>query len=213
MSRRDGLRDRWRDDHVIPHRDIGDACKVLLLVLAARMTNAGYVSVPRRDLADLLGVHPQRIAERIATAVEHDLLMKTGGGYAGRTAEYTAVIPTGKGTAGQYSIDAESVRVSGTHSAKKRTGERYGQAVRIPAGMGTAERYTNTRALVTATEERTEEKTTNTNGAVRCIDCGTPNPYMAIAGRCRTCQTTWLRLRRHERTQRDAGLDASGSPR
>ena len=40
----------------------------------------------------------------------------------------------------------------------------------------------------------------NDNGAARCIDCGTPNPYMAIAGRCRTCQTAWLRLRRHERS-------------
>ena len=55
------------------------------------------------------------------------------------------------------------------------------------------------RSYLDENEERTEEK--NTNGTAPCIDCHTANPYMPIAGRCRTCQTTWLRLRRNDRTR------------
>jgi hypothetical protein len=94
VSRRAGLRDRWRDDHVIPNREIGDACKVLLLVLASRMTDRGSVSVPREQLAKELDVHPQRITDRISEAKRTGLLQQAGGGHRGRTAQYVAVIPS-----------------------------------------------------------------------------------------------------------------------
>jgi len=119
MSRR-GLRDRWRDEHVIPHKEIGDACKVLLLILAGRMTDRGAVSVPRDQLAAMLDVDPRRITAGIGVAVRHRLLMKVGGGYRGRTAEYVAVIPTGKVAVERPPL---SVHLSELKQARKVAGE------------------------------------------------------------------------------------------
>lgn len=93
---RQGLRDRWIDA-VLRHPDLSDACKVTLLAMATWMTDAGYVSVPRAVLAQMLGKHPSRISEHVGAAVRAKLLDKRGGGRTGVTARYEAVLPTSRG--------------------------------------------------------------------------------------------------------------------
>lgn len=152
MSRgRSGLRDRWRDEAVIPHGEIGDACKVLLLVMATKMTDAGYLSgVSRERLADLLGVHPRRVAERIATATRHGLLTKIGGGYPGHTAEYVATIPAGLGAAERHP------------SRRKGAGERHPLSVTHSPGesdrKGAAERHTIARVTTERRQSNHRER-------------------------------------------------------
>lgn len=140
MSRRNGLRDRWRDEHVIPHKGIGDACKVLMLVLATRMTERGAVSVPRDHLAKQLDIDPRRITAGIGVAVNYGLLMKVGGGYRGRTAEYVAVIPTRRKVAGER--PPLSVHLSDVYPVLKVAGERP----------------PSTRALVSKTRKRRDNQ-------------------------------------------------------
>jgi hypothetical protein len=135
MSRR-GLRDRWRTI-VYCTPTIGDACRVLLLLLSETMTDAGYVSVPRAALADQLNVYPQRITDRVGEAVKANLLQKVGGGYHGVTAQYVAVLPLeGNGS-------------GGTYRASKVTGERLASTVTFlhpkPDTKVTAEPVPNVR--------------------------------------------------------------------
>jgi hypothetical protein len=135
---------------VIPHPDIGDACKVLLLVIATKMTDAGYLAGMKREtLAEMLSVHPRRIAERIDTAKRHQLLTKVAGGYHGRTAEYVATMPP-KRAARQHP------------STRKVAGERHPRSVTLSPGKsgakGDAQQHTNTRALTTASRERDDNK-------------------------------------------------------
>lgn len=73
---------------------IGDSCRVLLLLLAEHMTDAGYVSIPRETITAQLGVSSRRITARITEACRGGLLDQTGGGYHGVTARYVAVIPS-----------------------------------------------------------------------------------------------------------------------
>jgi hypothetical protein len=65
----------------------------MLTVMYFRMTEKGYVSMPRTELADILGVDTRQITRWIREAIDARLLDKVGGGYRGRTAEYAAVIP------------------------------------------------------------------------------------------------------------------------
>jgi len=92
MSRRDGFRDRWRVE-VIRSARISDSVRVVLIVLAGRMTDAGYVSVPRTELSALIGRSPRRITERIEKAREAGYLDQVRRGRPGRTAEYQAILP------------------------------------------------------------------------------------------------------------------------
>jgi hypothetical protein len=91
MSRR-GFRDRWRAE-VIRSTTIPDSTKVLLIVLADTMTDAGMVSVPRTALAKALNRSPKRVTERIKLAHEAGYLDTVRSGKPGRTAEYQAVLP------------------------------------------------------------------------------------------------------------------------
>jgi hypothetical protein len=79
--------------------EIGDACRVLLLTMAAEgMTEKGYVSIPRARLAELLNRHPQRITERIAEAVKVGFLVRVGGkAHEGKTASFAANFPPSRG--------------------------------------------------------------------------------------------------------------------
>jgi hypothetical protein len=95
VSRRKGLRDKWRAA-VLVNPDIDGETRAMLLVLHDWMTESGRVSVPRERLADMFDVDPRRITERIKRARDARLLDKAGGGYRGRTSIYDAVIPTGK---------------------------------------------------------------------------------------------------------------------
>ena len=162
MSRRNGLRDRWRP--IVLRTDaIHDACRVLLLVLHDRMTPAGYVSVPRPELADILDVHEQRITERVAEAVAAGLLQKVGGGYRGVTAQYVAVIPTRKGNA-----------ATDTNEARLVTGERLPSSVTfLPAEMArkvTAEPVPITRARTRVTNPTFKQERSNETRVVRLVD-------------------------------------------
>lgn len=151
VSRRAGLRDRWRDQAVIPNTEIGDACKVLLLVMATKMTDRGYLAgVSREHLAETLGVHPRRIAERIDTAKRHELLVKVGGGYHGRTAEYVAVLTL-------------PMRAAQRHSSPlKVAGERHPLSVTLSPGesgaKGAAQRHTNTRVTYPSRKTSDDER-------------------------------------------------------
>lgn len=82
--------------------------QVLLLLLADHMRTNLTVSVPRDKLAKSLGVHEKRVGDRFKAAIELGWLLKTGGGYRGRTAEYRALFPD------------ERVRGIGTHSDRER---------------------------------------------------------------------------------------------
>ena len=95
MSRRNGLRDRWRAA-VLVNPGIDGETRAMLLVLHSWMTDSGRVSVPRQRLADMFDVDPRRITERIKRARDAQLLDKVGGGFRNRTSIYDAVIPTGK---------------------------------------------------------------------------------------------------------------------
>ena len=84
---------------------LSGSVKVLLLRMADHMRTDRKVSVPRTQLARELGVHEQRVAERIKVAVGAGWLSKVSGGYRGATATYQGLFP-----------GEEWVRVSGTHS-------------------------------------------------------------------------------------------------
>jgi hypothetical protein len=135
---RAGIRDKWVQD--IISSNVGTACKLLLMYFAYRMNDHGKVSIPRKELAALFDVHPQRIAERIGEAKRAGLLDQVGGtGTRGRPAQYIAVISTAQ----RYAIDGKStgdryaeigtqfaadrthwVPLSGTHNARALLAER-----------------------------------------------------------------------------------------
>lgn len=99
MKRR-GLRDRWEAE-VFRSKAIGDACRVLLLAMARHMTDGGSVSIPRDQLAAVIGKHSSRVTAHIAEARQAGLLDQTGPGFRGRTACYVAVLPAPKVTGDQ----------------------------------------------------------------------------------------------------------------
>jgi hypothetical protein len=96
VNRRKGVRDRWLPHVLNGHTGAGYGCRLMLTVMYFRMTEKGYVSVPRTELAAILGVHPRYITRWTREAIDAGLLQKVGGGYHGRTAEYAAVIPCRK---------------------------------------------------------------------------------------------------------------------
>jgi len=98
VSRRNGVRDRWLPHALDGRTEAGYGCRLMLAAMHTRMSDKGYVSVPRTVLADLLGVHPSQITKWTKEAVDVGLLQKIGGGYHGRTAWFVAVIPSGKVT-------------------------------------------------------------------------------------------------------------------
>src|SRR5262245_50379923 len=72
------------------------------------MRQDGYVSVPRRELAKMLGCHERKVSEHIAAAVNAGLLARVSRGYVGHTAVFRAVLP------------AERVPTSSTLSTSQR---------------------------------------------------------------------------------------------
>jgi hypothetical protein len=105
----------------------------MLTVMYFRMTEKGFVSIPRTELAAILGVHPSRIAAWTKEAIDAGLLQKVGGGYHGRTAEFTAVIPSPKVT-GNRSPSGRKVPVfrspcSGNHLPAQTGREGYRKPV------------------------------------------------------------------------------------
>jgi len=94
MTGRSSLRARWT---AAAYRSplITDSVRVVLLVLAEQMTEAGYVSVPRTEIADRIGRSPRRVTERLELARVTGFLDVVRRGQPGRTAEYRGLIPTG----------------------------------------------------------------------------------------------------------------------
>jgi hypothetical protein len=110
---RQGLRDRWFAA-VLSSSVIGDACKLTLAVLYTRMTDQGYVSMPRSEIAALMGKHERKISEHIREARDAGLLNQIGGGYKSRSAQYVAVIPITKGAAERQPHASNRHPLSGT---------------------------------------------------------------------------------------------------
>jgi DNA-binding Lrp family transcriptional regulator len=114
VSRRT-VRDAWLSE-VLRSPLIGDACRVLLLHMATvstvrtkgghPMTDTGRIKVSRDELAEALGVKPNRITNRVTEATRKGLLRKVGGGHNGQTAIYAAQVQSrrkGVGSTDTYS--------------------------------------------------------------------------------------------------------------
>ncbi len=130
MSRRN-VRDRWTVE-VLQSDRIGDGCRVLLLVMARGMTAGGVVSVRRDQLAETLGRHPQRVAERIGEAKRAGLLDQTGGGHRGHAAEYRATIRPAESVRDIGTQSPESVRDIGTRGAVRNPRSAASESERVP---------------------------------------------------------------------------------
>ena len=84
--------------------------QVLLLLMSEYMHANRHVSVPRSELAEKLGVHEQRVADRIKAARDHGFLNIVSRGYRGHTAVYQGTFPN---------IKADSVREPSTQEAPR----------------------------------------------------------------------------------------------
>lgn len=106
--------DDWR--RAVYKARVSGNVQVLLLKMADHMRDNRRVSVPRERLADELGIHPQRVAERIKTAVDTGWLSKISGGYRGLTATYEGLFPGDCVPTSSTHSGAERVRPTSTHS-------------------------------------------------------------------------------------------------
>lgn len=145
---RAGLRDRWVE-HVV-RADVGNACKVILLYFAQRMNDEGRVDViSRSDLSARLGVHEQRVAERIAEARAAGLLdLVPGSGVRGVRAQYVAVLG-GMRTGERYPLRTAKPERIPTLSGTQLTG-RNGQCVPLTGTHNARARIETQPAHVTA---------------------------------------------------------------
>lgn len=104
---RHGHRDKWRVEILRTSR-VPDSVRVVLLVMHDYMTDAGYVSVPRSKLAEILNRSPRRVTERIKTAIDAGLLAVVQSGRPGQTARYMAVMPS-KGADGGTKLEVRNL--------------------------------------------------------------------------------------------------------
>lgn len=113
MSRRRTV-DAWRRDVLASKApQLTGSVKVLLLYLADHMHPDRKVSIPRAQIADDLGCHEQRIAERFKKAVDAEYLTNVIPGHKGTTAVYQGCWPSN-----------QSVPITGTQTVSKRTDSR-----------------------------------------------------------------------------------------
>ena len=171
MSRR-RTNTEWRRD-VFASRDpqMTGAVKVLLLYLADEMRPNGEVSVPREQLANDLGIHKARIAERLNKAIEARFLTRVQAGYPGRTAVYRRFWP-----------DAECVQQSGIHmgtAPPDPLGTPYRTHPPQPDwGMDTAPRDAITTANLTVGGADRDERRSNREAAPgAAVDHRRPAPH------------------------------------
>lgn len=136
MSRRRTVEDWRREVFRTQSKDMTAATKVLCLYLAdhARASDL-RISVPRERIADDLGVHKARVAERLARAVEGGFLTSMSKGYLGHTAVYRATFP-------EVIESRPCVQQSGTH-----------MDTAPPDAYEHAERYAWTRSMDTAPQD------------------------------------------------------------
>lgn len=101
MSRRT-VREAWYAA-VIKTTLVNGACRELLSLMAVRhMTDRGYAKVPRKTLADELGIAEHRVTVRIGEAVKAGLLVRVAGGINGQTVTYAAQLPPSEGVAERH---------------------------------------------------------------------------------------------------------------
>ncbi len=187
MSRPKDVRGRWVAE-IRSSSKIGDACRVLLMVMADDMTERGYVSVPREKLAKAIGRHPQRVTERIAEAITKGYLVRLQTGHRGRagekgmTSSYAASFPAsgqiGNGRAVTYPRTDSAVG-NGTAVTLDRLPIPDSEAT-CEAEKVTAERLANTRA----TEANRGTEPAPVGSGVSATD------YMRNGGAYRDWQTT-----------------------
>jgi hypothetical protein len=154
------------------------------LVLADRMTDMGYVSMPRSELASVLNRTPRRITDRIQSAKDKGFLDVVRTGAPGRTAEYFGVIPVG--------ADARTKRdgaVSSTHSGADGS-TKQPWAKRTPHGADVGEASTRV-TYVTETPTPKSAPTSSADddeSAVRLAPCGHSLKSINTSnGRCADC--------------------------
>lgn len=86
-------REQWRSD-VLRAKQLPSSTRMFLVsVLAPHMKVDGWVSVPRADLADEMGVDERTITRHFTRARESGWLASVRGGHKGITAEYMASWP------------------------------------------------------------------------------------------------------------------------
>lgn len=105
------------------------AVKLLCVYLADHMTADRHVSVPRAVIAQGLGIHEQRVAERLKKAVNAGFLTHVRIGHVGRTAEYQGARPdqmeerkrTAPQDASKTRLAVRTIEAEPTNGAGKRT--------------------------------------------------------------------------------------------
>jgi hypothetical protein len=112
---------------VLRDRGIGDAARVLALLLAEHADGNGYVGLPREQLTEMLGVDPSRITQRRAELVATGYLHLVRRHAPGRPATYVLILPTRPST-------VEHDRVSAPISARRVDGNTTGLARRVESG-------------------------------------------------------------------------------
>lgn len=86
-------RPRWRRAVYAPRDGMTNGCRVLLLRLSDDMNANGVVSIPRKRLADELGVAPARITEQMNKARSLGFIAVVRRARPGVTAVYQAMTP------------------------------------------------------------------------------------------------------------------------
>lgn len=81
--------------HVYGYRGkrVGNGVRLLLVLMAEHMDGKRYVSVPRSQLADALGISRREVADRLTAAKEAGLLDSVRAGRPGVTAVYQGLFP------------------------------------------------------------------------------------------------------------------------
>jgi DNA-binding Lrp family transcriptional regulator len=121
VTRRKDMRDRWYSE-VIRTRLVSGSCRELLAYIAVQhMTELGHMKVPRRTLAEALGIAEQRVTVRMSEAVNKGLLQRTAGGVNGQIVQYTALPFWGQGVGSRH--PRPGVEVSGERHPQNDTQE------------------------------------------------------------------------------------------
>lgn len=140
MTRRQNVRDRWY--WLVIRTDlVTGSCRELLSLLAVHhMTELGHVKVPRKILADQLGIAEHRVTVRMGDAVKAGLLTRVGGGINAQTVQYAATFPPGQGAAKRH--PQPEVQVSGKRHPQNDTQESP-PGCRNPTPIRARTTYTN----------------------------------------------------------------------
>jgi len=121
VTRRQTVRDRWYWT-VIKTDLVAGSCRELLSLLAVQhMTELGHVKVPRRELAQQLGIAEHRVTVRMGEAVKAGLLDRIAGGVNAQTVQNAARFPDGQGAGSRH--PQPEVQVSGKRHPQDDTQE------------------------------------------------------------------------------------------